>query len=189
MAPRTRLNGPVADALRAVAVKHPDWTAGQIHRELVARYGDADSPSLRTVQRYLRAFSRPDDSGPWSMADDLEPADSRAVLAVLRYVIEGPGPDWWPTRAMAAWIARIGRAYPELEPADVHLLASLAVRGAAEDVECYLAFTPWVDPAALFAAVNRGAAPAGAIIGLHAEFADWALAARAQQEQDRATFQ
>src|SRR5947207_438706 len=120
MTPRMRrlVDGPVADHVRGLAIEHPDWTAVQIHREVTAKHGEP-SVSLRTVQRFLREFKPPDPSERWSIADD-DPEDGALVLSVVRMLIEessSPWPSWprWPTRAIARWIIRIQRAYPDLD--------------------------------------------------------------------------
>jgi hypothetical protein len=173
MAPRLRgITGPLADQLRLIAIEHPDWSAPQVLKELDSRLKPADV-SLRQVQRFLREFSQPDASGPWSWAEG-EPEDAALVLPVIRSLIEDEwAPTRWPTVAVASWIVRIHRAFPDDElaadPALVYALAALANRGGEhlETVQTYLAFTPWRDGGdGLFRAVSRGLATTGAVFGL-----------------------
>jgi hypothetical protein len=172
MTPRMRrlVDGPVADRVRGLAIEHPDWTAAQVHRDVVEWAGGKPVVSLRTVQRFLKDFTRPDDSGPWTIETG-ESEDWPLVLPIVRMLIElagTPHPVWprRPTNAVADWIGRIRRAYPDLEePGTVYYLATLAARGHADRVETFLSFTPWRDDsAALLAAFDAGLLEASALV-------------------------
>ena len=133
-------DGRTADRVRALAIEHPDWSAGQVHRAATA--DDPGAVSLRTVQRFLRKFSDHDQSERWSI-EDAEPEDIPLVLGVVRQ-IDGMR---YPTRAVASWIVRLLRAYPELteRPIGIYFLASTATRGDAARVQDWLTYTPWRD--------------------------------------------
>jgi hypothetical protein len=191
MATKLRIDGAVADRLRTHAIEHPHWSPAEVHRTLVSEANGRPVVSLRTVQRFLRDFNRPDESGRWALDDVTDPEDIPLVLGVMRPFVEDsayppPGSPRWPTRAMADWIVRIRRAYPDLDDAGlVYYLAGLAVRGQTALVETYLTFTPWRDPEPLFRAVMRGAVQADALIwGLAMDYPAWAI--KAQHEQARA---
>ena len=133
-------DGRTADRVRALAIEHPDWSAGQVHRAATA--DDPDAVSLRTVQRFLRAFSDRDQSERWSI-EDAEPEDIPLVLGVVRQI----GGMRYPTRAVASWIVRLLRAYPDLteRPIGIYFLAVAASRGDAAKVQDWLTYTAWRD--------------------------------------------
>ena len=132
--------GRIADRVRALAIEHPDWSAGQVHRAATA--DDPGAVSLRTVQRYLQGFSDRDQSERWSI-EDAEPEDIPLVLGVVRQI----GGMRYPTRAVASWIVRLLRAYPELteRPIGIYFLAVIATRGDTAKVQDWLTYTPWRD--------------------------------------------
>ena len=157
--------------------------------------GDEAPVSRRTVERVLRAYVRPDDSGQWSIEYG-RPEDVPLVLDTVRPFLEGADyatAEWphWPTRAVARWVVRLRRGYPEIDDVRlVYYLAVLAARGQVKRVETFLAFTPWRDPEPLFDAVNHGRAPADLLIlDLAADFSARAVTAGKEQKKGRAAFE
>jgi hypothetical protein len=73
----------------------------------------------------------------------------------------------WPTRAVAEWIVRIRRAYPDWQDlVYVNYTARLARKGEEARVARFLAFAPWRDEgAALFEAVRRHQVPEDTLLG------------------------
>jgi hypothetical protein len=155
-----------------LAVRPNPPTAAQVYQELRAR-GLAKNVSARTVQRVLNEIG-PDKSDRWSM-DNADPEDIRAVLWVVRALLDEPtGPFFpripLPSQRTGEWIAKIRRAYSDIhDPIHVYYLAALAARGApwVDRVATFLAFAPWTDsgPIPLFEAVRRGAVESEALIG------------------------
>ena len=52
MAPRRRIDGPVMDKTKDMAIQNEHWTPSQIHRA-VNEGADPERVSLRTVQRLV----------------------------------------------------------------------------------------------------------------------------------------
>ena len=107
-------------------------------------------PTLRTIQRYVRALSAPDLSGQWSPFEG-DPEDVAAVLPVLAAVLEKTeGRTQQLTREEAAQVARVCRAAPDIPPWEAYGLARAAVvakwtKASTEGLDHYLALAPWRD--------------------------------------------
>lgn len=75
------------------------------------------------------------------------------MLEVARALIEASADKkWrarhpnWPTKAVAKWIVRLRRAYPDLkDPIRTYQLAYMARHGDGRWISTTLAFTPWRD--------------------------------------------
>lgn len=149
MAPRRRIEGPVMDEVVLLALKHRHWSPTQIHREVNGDVpiGEPELVSLRTVQRVVTDVRARDESGDWTLEDG-EPEDIPLVLPVVRILAEQRSGR--PSKNEARWIARIRRAYPNLD--DLELVAAFAVYASRGEpllstVEQILMYTPWEDDA------------------------------------------
>jgi hypothetical protein len=127
-----------------LAIKHGNWSARQVYRELLRMNGhDPEAepptgfPSLRTIQRAIQKLN--DDTPAdeeWSILDG-SPEEARVVLHHLLAFLDLLQPARRPTRHEADLIVRIAAADPELNELEVCWLAVWAARGRAQrrDVE------------------------------------------------------
>ena len=132
-------------------------------------------PSLRTIQRIVKALRDADVSEPWAPSTSDDPEDARHILDVTAAVIEvraGRGGLSGLTRREAEWCAWLGRAAPGLEPwaifriARMMILAEAGVAGhSSVPATAFIAFAPWRNAAAAqrYAAAVR----AGTIMPLY----------------------
>jgi len=149
------------------------WALGELSQE--------DIPSAKTVSEWITKgwININERDAPWSIADG--PAEDMAlVLPIARSLLEIPYPRTrWPRRALAEWIVRIRRAFPDFD--DMQCIYQLAwtmeaaelIAGRAEtsgeldlatslrnSTQVFLAFTPWRDEGAgLFDAIERQVIP------------------------------
>ena len=141
---RNSADGPIQDQAAMLAIKHGNWSARQVYRELLRMNGhDPEAepptgfPSLRTIQRAIQRLS--DDTPAdeeWSMLDG-SPEEARVVLHHLLAFLGLLQPARRPTRHEADLIVRIAAADPTLNEKEVCWLAVWAARGRAQrrDVE------------------------------------------------------
>ena len=145
----------------------PTPTGAVIADKLAAAFDEC--PSERTVNDWIaRGVIAPrDEDAAWRLTDSA-PEDISLVLGIARALIEASADEhWrarhpaWPTRAVAEWIVRLRRAYPELKDSvRTYELAYLARHSDGRWIEATLAFTPWRDKgAALASARKRGLLP------------------------------
>ena len=101
-------------------------------------------PPLRTIQAIARAASVIDESEPWRFEDGLGVSAS-LILDVLAEVVERTdGRRRHLTRGEVAWVVRIRRARPDLQPWTAYLLARELMSGkGGEKAKMFLAFAPW----------------------------------------------
>jgi hypothetical protein len=151
---RTRWPARVFDRAQEIYNERPTPSAAELADRLSREQDDLDkTPEETTLRDWIakRWITIDENDGPWSM-EMSPPEDARLVLEVVRLLIEDPAPrrSRRPSREVARWIARIRRAYPDLD-VDLYLVYRLAVvarRGDVGDVETFLAFTPWRDDGA-----------------------------------------
>ena len=135
---RNSTDGPIQDQAVMLAIKHGNWSARQVFRELLRMNGHdpeaeppAGFPSLRTIQR---AIQRLNDDTPqdeeWSLLDS-SPQDARIVLRHLYAFLELLQPARRPTRHEAELIARIATA-GRMPESEVCWLAVWGARGKAQ---------------------------------------------------------
>ena len=163
--PRRALLGEVQSLIRRTAIAEPEWSPAQVHRFVKSKTPkEADWPSLRTVQREVAAIRiEPRQSDDWSPFT--EPDSDVAALAfpVLRVAAEESYEHRF-TVDEARFVATIRQAFPDVAPRVAYWAAWFANRtrpGVREDVELWLAYTPWRDGGeALAAAIDLGIVPA-----------------------------
>lgn len=114
--PGARLDGPVEDAIKEMAVVRK-WRPAQIRRELEKRFKPNQVPHIKTVQKIWRQWNT-DESDVWRFADeDTQPEDAALILPVLDALQHtASDPDdapgvWTVTKEEAKWIVKIGRTY------------------------------------------------------------------------------
>ncbi len=109
-------------------------------------------PSVRSFERQMSLMRPRDESEAWSLAD-ADYNESREILDVLVAILDVASSDGkhFLTKLEAAWIIKIRRAAPSLDPYKVYLAArtymSYQTQGKntyALDVE--LAFETWINP-------------------------------------------
>ena len=118
---RNSVDGPIQDQAVMLAIKHGNWSARQVYRELLRMNGhDPEAepptgfPSLRTIQRALQRLNDDTPQGEeWSLLDG-SPEDARVVLGYLLAFLNLLQPARRPTRQEAELIVRIAAANPEL---------------------------------------------------------------------------
>ena len=95
-----------------IFIEHPDWNAGQIHRQLIMILGDSKSPSsVSSVQKLLpdwRKHYNPD--SPWSLGAYTPQADIQPLLSLQRQLTKH---GRYLTIRRARWYAVL---YPVLLP-------------------------------------------------------------------------
>jgi hypothetical protein len=113
-----------------------------------AGFSEDRIPTLRTLQYWAREIPSRKTSDRWSFADDNtgEPAMVLETLAAVIDYTSGAVTSF--EVAEAEFIARLGRAFPDLPPLDRWQIAILYVvrleRGKpTDDIDAYLAFAPW----------------------------------------------
>ncbi len=148
---RRSVQGEVEEELAALArLKYPPV---EIHRRIVRKYGEARTPTLRTIQRYVRA-SQDDDVETWNVVT-ASAEEAALVVPVLGYIA-------WATAGRiksfskdeARWVAKVLRIAPDLKPEagsnglPVFLLAlDYAERERSgeptDDLDLFLGIAPW----------------------------------------------
>lgn len=104
--------------------------------------------SLRTIERRVRAAAASDQSERWRLAPAAA-ADPSATLEVLAAVtIHTKGAICSLTVTEARWIASIRAAAPDISPWECFALARTFIartfaEAPVDDLEAYLAFSPW----------------------------------------------
>lgn len=132
-------DGPIQDQAVMLALRHGNWSAKQVFRELLRMNGhDPEAeppigfPSLRTIQRAMQRLNddtHPDDE--WSILDS-SPEDARIVLYHLLAFLDLLQPARRPTRQEAELIVRIAAVDPRLNELEVCWLAVWAARGRGQ---------------------------------------------------------
>ena len=174
MAPRRRGGWPedlVASAQRLLNSDTPPPSAGWIaeHLEELYRESGVATPTDRTIRNWIkdgRITVEPGD-GPWSMeTPGVTPEDAGLVLEVVGVLVDAQAslrlqfPEaakvaeerkrlHLPTVREGRYIARIRRSFPRLKKPEqlylTYLLAAAAAAGRTDQVEQFLAMTPWCD--------------------------------------------
>jgi hypothetical protein len=166
---RRHFRQEVYSAAQAMLNEQPAPSAAEIADRLEIAFPSESVPRERSVSDWIaRGVIVPDDQdGPWHLTDATA-EDIPLVLGVARAMIEASAdPKWkarhstWPTKAVAEWIIRLRRAYPELKSSvRTYQLAYLARHSDGRWIETTLAYTPWLDQgAALASARKRGVLP------------------------------
>lgn len=130
--------------------------ATEIHKELSKRCKDGEwpldvLPSLRTVQRILKAFECEQDITPWSWTNGLEKEAVRPMLDVVALVsMLSEGRKLALTEGEARWLVQLQRAMPDADPFLVWTTCrsyiALPNRGGdTQGLDSFLAFAPWKD--------------------------------------------
>lgn len=163
-----RTNIPIRDSVYRYLSGNPWATLETVDRELAKDF--PDRPSLRTINQWMDAYRPADTSGPWTLAPGESAADAvrnesegRAVLAVLPSVLKArSGPV---TVRQARWLATLQSVAPD-QPSDERYLFAVAYASAEHDqrrvqiLDTFMAFEPWRDQSAAYAAaVRNGAIP------------------------------
>lgn len=124
------------------------------------------APSGKTVRDWIgkKWIALSDLDAPWALFDGKPEEDLPSILSVGRWLLDGGWPPIrWPTRAVAAWISRIGRAFPELSknPGMLYRVSVSANQPThADDAQVFLAYAPWRDDGdALYRAIAAGSVP------------------------------
>jgi hypothetical protein len=165
---RERTGRAIRDRAQELYNVDPEPTWAAIAADLNAEFPDK-APSARAIAQWAAkgwiVKSAPD--ARWSISDADAPEDIPLVLDVIRSQIEDPWPTPWPTKAVAKWIVRIRRAYPDLDDlVRVNYLARLARQGEEARVTRFLVFVPWRDEgAALYEAASRNLVPMDTLLG------------------------
>jgi len=165
---RERTGRAIRDRAQELYNVDPEPTWAAIVSDLGAEFPDKPVSARAIAQWAAKGWivkSAPD--APWSISDAEAPEDIPLVLEVVRSQIEDPWPMPWPTKAVAKWIVRIRRAYPDMgDLVYVNYLARLARQGEETRVARFLAFGPWRDEgAALYEAVSRNLVPMDTLVG------------------------
>ncbi len=152
---RQHFDREVYQVAQEVLNQRPKPTAAEIVRQLDDRLGSQFGdrlPTERTVAEWITkgVIALDDEDAPWAMTDAERPEDIAIVLDVCRDMRVDTGGSRWPSKAHAAWVVRLRRAYPEpdLTNAALYVLAFMARRGTERTVAEYLAHRPWVDDGA-----------------------------------------
>lgn len=146
----------------------PTGVHDQLEREMAARtsrvHGEGEPqqvPGPERIQQWLRQMRSEDTSGAWSIRT-ADPEDARVVLMALREAVAWFRPfeagDILLSASVACWVAKLGRAVPDLcEPERLPVLVGLAREYAAaendaaiEDLNLFVSFAPWTDDAAAY---------------------------------------
>jgi hypothetical protein len=137
------------------------YRPAEIRRRLVDRFGEAATPTDRTVENIAREVTPRDSSGDWSPTDSDNPMPQlREVLATVIERTEGRKRHL--TKREAETTGRLLAFAPDVPPWQAYVLARwyLAEREAnapTEDLDEWLAFAPWQDGGARYErAFERG---------------------------------
>lgn len=159
MSPRTRhTSGPAEEAI-AEFVATTDWSAAQIHEELVRRFRrgvlkGVAVPSSRTVQRRVQEL-RGRDASTWSFWDDPQRLPTAAIPLLLdiagQVLVRSGGSRRGITSSEASMVWRLAPATQGLAPFDQYRLsqrasAAMGRPAALRVIEEYLMFRPWDSP-------------------------------------------
>lgn len=161
---RTRWSRDVFDRAQAIYNERPTPMPAQLADRLSMEQDDlGTTPQESTLREWIAKgwVTLDAEDAPWSLENSTVD-DASLILDVVRVLIEESASSGFsrrPSKAVATWIARIRRAYPDL--LDHHLtfyLAMTARRGeeSLEKVETFLAFTPWRDDGAALARAIEG---------------------------------
>jgi len=142
----SRVNAVVREA----ALKRLGWdpliSAAALRRHVQETCPSSPVPNIQSFERLVKEY-RERNPEPWDLVtashEELGP-----VVAVLAVIADDPFlRERVPSRAEAAWVARLTAGAPDLPPALAFTLAIRAVRDpdVVPDLTRVLAFAPWRD--------------------------------------------
>jgi len=129
-------------------------SANQIYRLIghhikTGMFGETKTPHIRTIQRIVKDMKITDTSYRWSIKD-YDGEDARLIFDVLAEVIDwSDGQKYNFTKKEAEWVLRISKATGDLHAFLVWILAKFymyrELKGIkdTEELDMYIAFTPW----------------------------------------------
>ena len=148
MAPRQRIDIDVQREIERLALS--GWGAAQIEHDIRERDDELSArlPTLRTIQRIVKALTPEDTSDTWTLLES-EPEHIGAVLEVLAAMVRWTGGQKTSfTKAEARWIIAVRNAASDLPPREVYTLGKLYLlregqKRTSPDLDALLAFAPW----------------------------------------------
>jgi hypothetical protein len=167
---RWNMSRHVTNLLDELLTERPHWNATNIYEEMLSRLKDSpeESPTLRSVQNYVKYNRTSDTSGVWVPTD--WPGDDASIvmgcLAFEREIYRAPDIPW-PTVDEATqmlWIHKFAPTYPpEMVPTLArYFLLYRARNESTEPLYWALIYQTWVEGKPLEAyhnSINEGLIP------------------------------